>query len=106
MRIKKQGGLGQPQKKLGFRVSDIENHRATACRCLTVKRSSLAQVFRVDSVDFFGSHVDRVANLLLRVAGSDEDPQPRSPLFDGWIENRLDVDPAVEQRPRKPQAMN
>jgi hypothetical protein len=28
VRIKKQGGLGQRQKQLGFLVSDIENHLA------------------------------------------------------------------------------
>jgi hypothetical protein len=29
VRIKKQGGLGQPQKQLGFLVSDIENNLAS-----------------------------------------------------------------------------
>jgi hypothetical protein len=33
VRIEQQGGLGQPQEEPGFRVSDIEDHRAAHSAC-------------------------------------------------------------------------
>src|SRR5262249_58516375 len=50
---------------------------------------------------FLGNHRDGVLDLLVRVHAGEEKPEPRLVLVNGWMQDRLHVDAASEQRLRQ-----
>ena len=61
-----------------------------------LNRQTMPQIRRIDLASLLGDRVHRFANLLFRMLGRDEEPQPGCAFFHRRVQNRLHVDPTGE----------